>query len=450
MYTQCPECGTVFRVTAVVLRAAHGQVRCGVCDATFDALRDLTDEVTADASAAVSPDAVAANAGAAPPAEMPLAEPFELPRATRHTAPTDEARALEELVAAHGGPPAAAAPAEPDSLFPDINVLEPEDFEHIVLSGEAEGDSSLPEAAYEFDLPAGEWESVFIAPSEPPAPLDLDLAAPATAAYAEAERPDEFLILEEEPAAGADPLQRTDEFEIPAGWAGVGDEDGLRRQDEVAIAPDPAHFPGAEPHDRPAPAGAARPPSADGPELLAPPVRARRGLAGPARIAAAALLGLGLAAQGVHHWREPLAGVALIGPALAEFYARIGAPLEPRWDVAAYEVRQWGAASEEAAGALRMRASVVNHASRPQPYPLLRVTLEDRFGSTVARREFAPAEYLPGRAPPSALLAPGARADADLSLADPGSQAVGFELDVCLRRADALTCGADAKPSGGG
>ena len=33
VYTQCPECGTVFRVTAAVLRAAQAQVRCGVCDA---------------------------------------------------------------------------------------------------------------------------------------------------------------------------------------------------------------------------------------------------------------------------------------------------------------------------------------------------------------------------------------------------------------------------------
>ena len=31
MYTQCPDCATVFRVTAETLRAAQGDVRCGVC-----------------------------------------------------------------------------------------------------------------------------------------------------------------------------------------------------------------------------------------------------------------------------------------------------------------------------------------------------------------------------------------------------------------------------------
>ena len=48
MYTQCPDCGTVFRVSAAVLRTARGQVRCGVCDATFDALEYLTEDVEVD------------------------------------------------------------------------------------------------------------------------------------------------------------------------------------------------------------------------------------------------------------------------------------------------------------------------------------------------------------------------------------------------------------------
>ena len=47
MYTECPACQTVFRVTAVTLRTAHGQARCGVCNTTFDALFGLTDELPA-------------------------------------------------------------------------------------------------------------------------------------------------------------------------------------------------------------------------------------------------------------------------------------------------------------------------------------------------------------------------------------------------------------------
>jgi hypothetical protein len=165
--------------------------------------------------------------------------------------------------------------------------------------------------------------------------------------------------------------------------------------------------------------------------------------------AGASVLALLLGVQAVHYWRDALADVPIVGPPLAALYARLGVVLEPRWDIGSYDVKQWGAASEAEAGALRLRASVVNQAHRSQPYPLLRVTLEDRFGAKVARREFTPAEYLPGRTTPRQLLAPGARADADLKLADPGRDAVGFELDVCLRRHGVLACGADLKSGGG-
>jgi predicted Zn finger-like uncharacterized protein len=157
------------------------------------------------------------------------------------------------------------------------------------------------------------------------------------------------------------------------------------------------------------------------------------------------VLALGLLAQGVHYWRDTLAQHPVVGPPLQDAYARLGLPLEPEWNLGAYEVKQWGATSDVAPGTLRVRASVVNRAARAQPHPLLRVTLLDRFSGKVARREFRPEEYLPGRAAPAGLLAAGARVDADLVIADPGSDAVGFELDVCLMRRGVLTCGGDAR-----
>jgi hypothetical protein len=160
-------------------------------------------------------------------------------------------------------------------------------------------------------------------------------------------------------------------------------------------------------------------------------------------------LALALGAQLVHYHRGKLAQHALVGPPLRELYARLGLPLEPDWDLAGYELKQWGAATDAEPGTLRVRASIVNRAPRAQPYPLLRVTLEDRFGGRLARREFAPAEYLPGRAPPAQLLAPGSRIDADLLLADPGSDAVGFELDPCLPRQGRVLCGSELLHGGG-
>ena len=45
MYTQCPDCETIFHVTADQLSVANGDVRCGTCGATFNALFSLTDEL---------------------------------------------------------------------------------------------------------------------------------------------------------------------------------------------------------------------------------------------------------------------------------------------------------------------------------------------------------------------------------------------------------------------
>ncbi|MGI9262254.1 MAG: MJ0042-type zinc finger domain-containing protein, partial [Woeseiaceae bacterium] len=45
MYTECPECGTAFRVTAKVLQQARGNVRCGGCNNAFNALEYLSEEM---------------------------------------------------------------------------------------------------------------------------------------------------------------------------------------------------------------------------------------------------------------------------------------------------------------------------------------------------------------------------------------------------------------------
>ena len=43
MYTQCPDCGTSFRVTAEALKQAAGKVRCGGCGQAFNALAYLSE-----------------------------------------------------------------------------------------------------------------------------------------------------------------------------------------------------------------------------------------------------------------------------------------------------------------------------------------------------------------------------------------------------------------------
>jgi predicted Zn finger-like uncharacterized protein len=45
MYSQCPECLTIYKLGATELSQGHGSVRCGHCAAVFDALRTLTEQL---------------------------------------------------------------------------------------------------------------------------------------------------------------------------------------------------------------------------------------------------------------------------------------------------------------------------------------------------------------------------------------------------------------------
>lgn len=48
MYSQCPECLTVFKISPAELAAAHGSVRCSHCNALFDALPSLSESLPAE------------------------------------------------------------------------------------------------------------------------------------------------------------------------------------------------------------------------------------------------------------------------------------------------------------------------------------------------------------------------------------------------------------------
>jgi predicted Zn finger-like uncharacterized protein len=146
-----------------------------------------------------------------------------------------------------------------------------------------------------------------------------------------------------------------------------------------------------------------------------------------------ALLLLLLVIQVVHHYRNDLAANATLNGPLTSIYAMLGEPIVPHWDLGAYEVRQLGASTAaDAPGQIMVRASVKNGARQAQPLPLLRVTLQDRFGNRIASRDVPPQSYLPRVIPTSSRLSAGQRIDAEMAFVDPGENAVGFEIDACL------------------
>jgi predicted Zn finger-like uncharacterized protein len=161
--------------------------------------------------------------------------------------------------------------------------------------------------------------------------------------------------------------------------------------------------------------------------------------------AAFALLALG--AQTVHHFRSQLAGHSALGPLLAQVYGVFGAELTPSWDVRQYEIIDWIATAEpnsRGLGSLKITARIQNRGPQRQPYPAVQLRLKDRWEEAVGSRMFGPAEYLPRDTPSGRLMSPGETARAEIEVVDPGPDAYGFELDVCIEvEASLVTCGTD-------
>ena len=157
-------------------------------------------------------------------------------------------------------------------------------------------------------------------------------------------------------------------------------------------------------------------------------------------LAGAFALLLVLAAQLANYYRDTLATMPSVGPAVSAFYGALGIPIVPAWNVHAYETRQLGATvSGSNPRQITVRASIANRGPWPLPLPLLRVTLQDRYGRTIAARDVQPRDYL-ATAPAAAMLPAGGRIDATVAFVNPGPQAIGFEIDACLREGATVVC----------
>jgi predicted Zn finger-like uncharacterized protein len=368
VFTQCPQCETVFRLSADALGAAGGQVRCGRCGEVFDALKRLAEE----------------------PRMFAIGEStLEL-----------EARA--------------------EQILESLGIESRADLESIQTREDGTGNADIEEIApgidksLEFSLTPTDLDRIFIG----------GVDAGPEVALADAPLP-------EESQAPDDPQLRDDEYQ----------RNPRRRHDDEYPADD---GPVAEelPEDQDTHAPAHAPVTQWDPAALLQPKPLWRW----PYVVASILLALLLAAQVVHRNREWLGSRGALGSALRALYAVLGNPLPVPATLSGYQLRQWGASGDAATnGQLRVRASILNGTTLVQPFPLLRVTLEDRFGAHIGTRIFEPAEYS-GKTL-TRLLSPGERADATVEIQDPGKNAEGFELDVCLRAADGkIRCASDFAP----
>ena len=83
----------------------------------------------------------------------------------------------------------------------------------------------------------------------------------------------------------------------------------------------------------------------------------------------------------------------------------------------------------------------------PVGMPMIRVALRDRWSNPVASRVFRPTDYLRDFETWPPLLQPGTTLPVEVSVADPGTDAHGYVVDVCLpRRTSGLQCQLEKDP----
>ncbi len=134
-----------------------------------------------------------------------------------------------------------------------------------------------------------------------------------------------------------------------------------------------------------------------------------------------------LAGQILYFYHDELAADPSWRPVVREFCDHAGCELRPRRDIARIELLQTSIAPHpKYENALRIRATLVNRAAFAQAYPGMEISLTSNTGNVLARRTFAPAQYLETPAP--AALIPNVVAMALLDVTNPDDKAVGYEI----------------------
>lgn len=435
MFTVCPKCTLTLVVTTVDLRAGQGYVRCGRCANVFNALIALREGEPGGTTGDTAKRRLLETAPG-PSIQPALGSGVEMEPEPQ---PEPEPEPAPEPVA-EPEPPAARDEVEEslefDAAATDVSeiFISPDDAEHSTTSGtyeevvlseepqtepQAEPDPELLETQFEGTdtIAAAEWSLLDDndTPADAESVIEESPLAAASAPAPEPNAPDPPWV--EEMFA---------EAEAEAERARTAEHETLEADEPTFEADEPPAVKAAR-----ASTGVAAPSDTSLEPLLASPMKSRPSWQ---YIGGVALLAFVLLLQVLHYNRQSLALNTTFGPAASTVYGWFGVTLMPRWDLTAYSVKQLGAEAEGAGGSqLRVRLSVHNESSRVQPLPLLRLTLQDRYGNAVATRDLEPSEYLPKRVTTQRLLEPDQRIDVELHVVDSNKSAIGFEIDACLR-----------------
>lgn len=428
--TQCPHCGTMFRVAADQLKLRGGIVRCGACTQVFDGSAALSDLAAAPAAPpSVQAPAVLAPLPAAPapvpvhvPAAAAVEEAAEEPIYTLEFDHTFSPFGILPQVSSEGDDAAAEA-APPQETLPEPQPdVAPEPQPEPVPEPQPEAvpepqPEPVPEPAR--DLPAAPMLELPVDEELVAAPAPYDGQALAEVA--------ESAPAAEPPRAAAKAAARASNMSVPSLLLRESGPSTVTMQ-AAPIAPPVAP---RTPRTRALDARAARrskltPTKIEAPKLRVPesdePEFVRRGRqrersSKAVRIAMALgslLLLLGLGAQAAYSFRDTLAArYPGMKPALESICGLLGCrvALPAQIDQMAVET---GELTTLGGTAYSFTTLLRNQGDSVQAWPSIELTLSDADDKPLVRRVFGPRDYLPA----GPLLAAGfaARAEQPIKL----------------------------------
>lgn len=429
--TQCPRCGTSFRVTEAHLAVAAGAVRCGSCLHIFNAREHWLDK----------------------PAPAAAAEPELTPQRLEEIEIDDDALFDDDT-------PIFIDDDEPPARGGSGTIFNPvdDDFEAI--------DDSGPETLSESFLEINSWEEDS-GHSFGNAGDDLDEHAEDEQEWAR-----KLLEDDDQSSAAVDAPRRSELFDdyadiladVPEIELGDDDREADARGDAIELSSEFLDIDREPVRPQPAPAAAAAPDldrdDTPGAPFELEPMRAERPYAAHEREPLFSLDGVEQEPWRPHRfvnesrWPKVLWTLALIAmlllalgqyayfnfaalargelrPWLARACEIGGCVLPPQSDTAQVRTTSLIVRSHPTVkGALAVDAILTNQAEFPQPYPPLQLQFTDLNGAPVAGRRFEPAEYLSGELKGARLMPVRQPVHIALEVRDPGSRAVNYLLTV--------------------
>ena len=148
-----------------------------------------------------------------------------------------------------------------------------------------------------------------------------------------------------------------------------------------------------------------------------------------------------LALQLVHQQRNQLAIHPSFGDTVQNVYAKLNIPLEPNWNLDAYSIN----ASSVSLNPLDPEQLVAsfnlsNTALHSQVFPIIRLSLFDRWRERIAYKDLSVQDYSPQDFKANNMLPARGRIEVRVVFADPGTQALDFNVEVCLPKANIIRC----------